>query len=115
MYKRQIDSNMNKRFVPHAPTPPNIYGLPNTHKPNNPLRPIISCINSPTYETYKWLANILKSASPVKCNIRDSFTFDETIKKHKIPPNHILISLDISFLFTNVNIQTVVINITQNI
>ena len=32
--------------------PPRIYSLPKIHKPDVPLRPIVSCIGSPTYQTW---------------------------------------------------------------
>ena len=34
-----------------------LYGLPKIHKPGRPLRPIVSFVNSPTYQLSKLLAN----------------------------------------------------------
>ena len=42
-----------------AGKPPLLYGLPKVHKPNVPLRPIVSFVNSPTYHLSKHLVNIL--------------------------------------------------------
>jgi hypothetical protein len=39
--------------------PPRIFGLPKVHKPNTPLRPIVSTINSPNYVIAGALAKIL--------------------------------------------------------
>ena len=39
---------------------PLLYGLPKIHKPAVPLRPIVSFVNSPTYQLSKHLVNIRK-------------------------------------------------------
>lgn len=47
----------------HKPTivqPPKLYGLPKVHKPNVPLRPIVSQIDSPTYDLAKHVASVLQ-------------------------------------------------------
>lgn len=38
---------------------PRLYGLPKIHKPDIPLRPIVSFLSSPTYNLSKHLASIL--------------------------------------------------------
>lgn len=40
---------------------PRFYGLPKIHKINVPLRPIVSFINSPTYNLSKFLAHIINN------------------------------------------------------
>ena len=40
--------------------PPKFYGLPKIHKPDTPLRPIVSSCGSVTYGMAKELAKILK-------------------------------------------------------
>lgn len=35
--------------------PPKMYGLPKLHKPGIPLRPIVSCVQSPFYKLSKYL------------------------------------------------------------
>ena len=44
---------------------PKMYGLPKTHKENIPMRPVVSCVNSPTNEVGKALYNILKQHIPL--------------------------------------------------
>ena len=39
--------------------PPRIYGLPKVHKPNVPLRPIVSCIGSSLYQLSKYVASLI--------------------------------------------------------
>ncbi|XP_071052133.1 uncharacterized protein [Onthophagus taurus] len=54
-----IPAEQQKGLFVQAPVPPRIYGLPKIHKPDVPLRPIVSAINSPTYQLAKHLAKIL--------------------------------------------------------
>jgi hypothetical protein len=59
---------------------PRFYGLPKIHKPEIPLRPIVSFVNSPTYGVSSFLAKIL---SPVVGNtentVKNSFHFAEFV------------------------------------
>ncbi|VDO81023.1 unnamed protein product [Schistosoma margrebowiei] len=45
---------------------PNLYELPKIHKPNIPLRPILSMRGSPTHELAKWLVKLL---NPIRTNL----------------------------------------------
>ena len=47
---REILSKLYQKLRPTGSQPPRIYGLPKIHKPAVPLRPIVSCIGSPSYE-----------------------------------------------------------------
>ena len=49
-----------KAMYPMGCVPPKFYGLPKIHKPDTPLRPIISSCGSVTYGVAKELAKILK-------------------------------------------------------
>uniref|UniRef100_A0A674PCU4 Uncharacterized protein n=1 Tax=Takifugu rubripes TaxID=31033 RepID=A0A674PCU4_TAKRU len=55
---KAIDRPQYYRLYP-GETIPCIYGLPKIHKPGTPLRPIVSSINSVTYNISKYLASIL--------------------------------------------------------
>ena len=54
-----ISEDETKYLTIHNSVAPKIYGLPKIHKPNTPLRPIVSCIQSPFYKLSKYLSNIL--------------------------------------------------------
>ena len=47
-------------MYPTGCVPPKFYGLPKIHKPDTPLRPIVSSCGSVTYGVAKELAKILK-------------------------------------------------------
>ena len=56
----------------------------------------------------KTFANIFKESLPsAKSQVKNSFIFKEVISKIKIPSDHIMISLDVTSLFTNVPIGLV--------
>ena len=79
------------------------YGNPKTHKPDNPLRPIISQIPTPTYGVAKQLNSLLDPYIPRVCSLKSSSEFLEILKVKD--RQGILASLDVSSLFTNVPID----------
>lgn len=103
-----ISDDVSKYLTIHNAVAPKIYGLPKLHKPNIPLRPIVSCIQSPFYKLSKYISNILsKITGKNEYYIKDSFTFKEFIDKTTIPLNYKLISLDVISLYTNIPIEIV--------
>ena len=55
-----LNSQTYKAMYPTGCVPPKFYGLPKIHKPDTPLRPIVSSCGSVTYGMAKELAKILK-------------------------------------------------------
>jgi len=88
---------------------PRVYGLPKIHKPNCPLRVIVSSIGSPLYPLATFLHNILfKSIPKANSYIKNSFELVEKLKRLHITDEYKLISLDVKSLFTNVPMQIAV-------
>ena len=84
------------------PTLPYMYGLVKTHKPEKPLRPIISFVASVTYKLSKWLTAKL---SPLVGTISNSFIKNSSDLVNKLRTHHgnyKLISFDVNSLFTKV-------------
>lgn len=79
---------------------PRIYGLPKTHKPNLPLRPVVHNIGAPSYMLSKYIGRILRTSIDSAYNITDSFSFCEFINGFRLPPDHVLVSFDVVSLFT---------------
>nr|XP_054772286.1 uncharacterized protein LOC129280268 [Lytechinus pictus] len=73
---------------------PILFGQPKIHKPNTPLRPIISTRGSPCYNTARHLANILQPLH-----------FIDVVSKTKIRPSDTLVSFDVVSLFTSVPVD----------
>ena len=82
------------------------YGLPKIHKPDTPLRPIVSSHGFVTYGVAKELAKILKplvGKSPHHINSTQDFV--EQVKCITLAPGECLSSYDVSALFTSVPVD----------
>ena len=92
------------------------YGLPKIHKPNAPLRTIISLINSPTHFLAKVLYDELKLAiKKPKSHINNSFELRKKLENIEINRDHRLLSLDVASLFTNVSCTLVIRSLERRI
>eukprot|EP00117_Sycon_ciliatum_P050695 scpid100644/ scgid35756/ len=93
---------------------PRLYGLPKIHKPECPVRPIVSMTASPQYAISKWLCGILKVVEEHYCKhcVKDSFDFVEKLHARSVPSSAHICSFDVS-RFTNVPI-TETIDICAN-
>lgn len=90
----------------HNALSPRIYGLPKLHKNGVPMRPIVSCVQSPLSKLAKFLKNILNNiVNKSNSYIKDSWHFKEKIKNVEIPENYKIISLDVVSLYTNIPIE----------
>ena len=89
-----------------------MYGTVKTHKPHNPLRPIISQISTPTYSMAKSLNTLLTPYVPATHTLESSQDFVELLKSKT--SGGILASLDAESLFTNVPVsETIQILLAQ--
>ena len=83
-----------------------MYGLPKIHKPDTPLRSIVSSCGSVTYGVAKELVKILKplvGKSPHHINSTQDFVGQ--VKHITLAPGEYLSSYDVSGLFTSVPID----------
>ena len=91
-----------------------IYGLPKIHKLGYPLRPVVSSISSPIYFLSQQYDQMLKnSISKPKSHIKKSFDLIEKLKNIVVPEDHILISIDVTSLYTNVSEMRVIESIKK--
>ena len=98
----QIPDRLHQRLRSSSGVTPRIYGLPKVHKPDVPLRPIVSFYTSPTYQLSRHLSTLLtplvgKSPS----HIRNSSDFVNFITEQQLN-QEVLVSFDVVSLFTNV-------------
>ena len=101
-----LSNQTYKAMYPMGCVPPKFYGLPKIHKPDTPLRPIVSSCRSVTYGVAKELAKILKplvGKSPHHINSTQDFV--EQVKHITLAPGECLSSYDVSALFTSVPID----------
>ena len=84
-------------------SPGYIYGNVKTHKPGEKLRPIISQVTTPTYQTAKQLDKLIKKYLPQGKMLKSSTEFVELLHGNQYSGN--LFSLDVESLFTNVPVH----------
>ena len=79
------------------------YGSLKIHKQDTPLRPIIPLINSPTIFLAKILYDELRDSIKVpKSHLNDSLDLKKKLEDIVVDDDLVLLSLDVSSLFTNV-------------
>lgn len=93
---------------------PKLYCLPKIHKEDIPLRPIVSFVGSPTYQLTKFLAGLIECAfEKDQYYTKNSFEVVESLQGFQLPPNHVLVSLDVISLFTNIPTDLVITVLTK--
>lgn len=106
--QQQIDRGVVYRCVSHNGVAPRLYALPKIHKDNTPMRPVVSFIKSPTYNSSRLICDILNNiVDKEKYYINNSYMFQEFVVNQRIPDGNILISLDVKSLFTNIPLKLV--------
>ena len=107
-YKKLISSQAKSwsSLIEYHPKIPTLYGLPKTHKPNIPMRPIISGIGSTPHKIAKSIAKLL---TPLLGTISPSHlknSGDLIQKLHNLNvENKLLASLDVKSLYTNIPVK----------
>ena len=96
-----------KRITSISPSLPYMYGVIKTHKPNNPVRPIISSVGSITYKLSKYLVSLLNpligtiSSSHIKNNV----DLIDKLNNVQVKCDFKLVSFDVCSLFTKVPVD----------
>ena len=98
--------DMTKKWLLQTPNPPRIpifYMLAKIHKPKLVGRPIISCCDGPTERISSFVNTLLQPiAQKQKSFIKHTTDFISFIEKTKIGKDTILVSMDVSSLYTNI-------------
>ena len=102
--KQNLLTNYYNQLFTSGSSPGIIYGKPKIHKPNIPLRPILSSINTPSYNLCKFLVPHLDHLTKNEHTVSDSFTFAKYIQSLNLP-NCFMTSFDITNLFTNIPVH----------
>ena len=100
--KEHVSTDMYKRLVPVGCGPGKLYGTCKVHKPDYPLRPVVSMLRTPEYELAKYLDSMIKPNIPDKFMLYSTDNFLQKLNKFKIQPGDKSISFDVVSLFTNV-------------
>ncbi|XP_046489072.1 uncharacterized protein [Neodiprion pinetum] len=98
-----ISDQLRRQIAKTDCLPLRAYGLPKIHKPDTPVRIIVSFTDSPTINLARFLSQCIgNNIVPPLSRVRDSFALINAIRDFRLPPDHILVSLDVVSLFTNV-------------
>ena len=85
---------------------PRLYGLPKIHKQGIPLRPIVSFVESPTYNFSKEIARILSHlVGKSERHVKNSYDFVEFLNTIKVGNNESMVSFDVVLLFTKIPVD----------
>lgn len=104
-----------KQIVPMNNKLPTLYAMPKLHKENIPIRPIVTSINTPTYNLSKIILKIFnKMKYKTKHTIKNSTELVDTLKTQNQLDKCKLISFDIVNLYSNVCIKET-LNIIKHI
>ena len=112
-----IPETVYKRLKPSGSQPGVLYGLCKVHKGLGadgsapPFRPILSAINTPSYEIAKFLIPLLSGLTKNEFVSKDSFAFAKNVRDQN--SDFFMASFDIDSLFTNVPLDET-IDITVN-
>ena len=120
--KSKFSEQEYKRLYPTGSAPARFYGTAKIHKLKNngtvdqlPIRPIISNINTASYQLAKYLAKLLSPLSTSEYTVNSTNEFLAHINRQNIPNNFKLVSFDVTSLFTNVPLDFTINTILKRI
>ncbi|XP_037772658.1 uncharacterized protein LOC119568271 [Penaeus monodon] len=113
--KSSINENTYNFLSTSGSRPGLLYGLPKVHKPNIPLRPIISSIGTFNYNIAKFLVPIISPLTANQYTIENSTSFANEITTLNFKQPTTMASFDIESLFTNVPLHETTDIIVNNV
>ena len=98
--------DMTAKWLSLTPNPPRIpvfYTLTKIHKPTPVGRPIISGCDGPTERISAFVDHLLQPIAQIQPSyLKDTTDFIYFVEKTKLPSNTILVSMDVTSLYTNI-------------
>ena len=106
LYQRKHIDAMTKKWLSQTPNPPRIpefYTLTKIHKANPVGRPIISGCEGPTERISSFVDSLLQPIAKQQTSyFKDTTDFINFLEKTKVEENTILVSMDVTSLYTNI-------------
>ena len=102
---QHIIDKATKELLPPKNTSTSLfYGLPKSDKPGCPLHPIVSGCDGPTDHLSTYITHFIQPlASNLPSHVKDTKHFLNLIEKlPPLPPNALLVTADITSLYTNI-------------
>ena len=104
--QNEITDAQHRHLMPTSTLTPRFYGLPKVHKPGAPLRPIVASRGSITYNVARHIADII---SPLVGKngyaLKNSADMVDTLSNCTLDEEDILVSFDVTALFTKVPVE----------
>ena len=100
-----VSCDVFNSIIPNGSLPGAIYELAKVHKPNIPLRPVISMVGTAQYNLARYLDSIIKPVIPNNFMLSSTIDFVDCLSHIVVPPNSCLVSFDVVSLFTNVPLE----------
>ena len=99
-----LNENLSNEMKSKGGQLPKLYGLAKVHKESVPIRPVLSIPGSPYYKLAEKVAKWLSVIPESKINCSTQKTVDQ-LKNVKLDPEEVMISFDVSSLYTNVPVN----------
>jgi len=94
---------LNMCTPPEEPRTQKFYMLRKMHKDPKKLRPIVSSCNGPTEQISQFMDTLLQPVMKATPSyIKDSKQFINTLESLPLPPDTLLVTIDVSSLYTNI-------------
>lgn len=102
-----VDQSESFRYKSMNPEAPILYGLPKLHKPNIPIRPVVSYTTAPTYRLCKFLNTYIRELLEFqpKYGVKNSIELIHKIQNFEPQDRDMLISFDVCSLFTSIPVS----------
>ena len=100
--KNFITENQYKHLLILNGRLPSFFALPKIHKPQVPLRPIVSFCGSPLHALTKFLKTLLQPLVKDNYSVKNSYEFSNFIRDQTIDVNETMVSFDVVNLFPSI-------------
>ena len=87
--------------------------LPKIHKPNIPVHPILSTLNTPNYKLSKFIIPHTEHLADSEYILKNSKEFFDVIKDIRPPDTAVMASFDVESLYTNILVKEIINIITD--
>jgi hypothetical protein len=104
--REEITEEQGERLKPNHCHAPSLKGLCKVHKDGNPLRGVVSNIDSPFHEVSRFLVPLLRKLQGRSgLNVKNSRELKEKVSEWRMAPGDILVSFDVKNLYPSIPIK----------
>ncbi|XP_018574499.1 uncharacterized protein LOC108913431 [Anoplophora glabripennis] len=101
-----IPKELHRSLIQTDSRTPQLYCLPKIHKPNIPLRPIVSAVGSATHPLARYVAHEIRDlVGRTEYHVKNAGDFIDRIRGIELQPGDILVSFHVTSLFTKVPVD----------